>query len=295
MNKILEKKMLAEKVWYYRVQAPLIAKRRKAGQFIILRVWEGGERIPLTIADADPIEGSITLIVQDVGKTTNMLADLNVGDSILDLAGPLGKATHVEKFGTVVMVGGGIGIAPAHPIAQAMNAAGNKVISIIGARNKDLLIMEEEMRKASDEVIIMTDDGSHGRKGFVTNALKDLIDGGEKVDLVVAIGPPVMMKFVSQLTKPYGIHTVVSLNTIMIDGTGMCGGCRITYNGENRFVCVDGPEFDGHLVDFDNMMARQAAYRQYEEESRIDWEESGHKILSSGCRLNEHLKRVEKA
>lgn len=285
MNVILEKKKLAERVWYFRIHAPLIARRRKAGQFIMLRVWEGGERIPLTIADADPEEGSITLIVQEVGKSTRMMATLAEGEGIHDLAGPLGKPTHIDRFGHVVIVGGGIGIAPAHPIAQAMKAAGNRVTSILGARSGDLLIMEEHMQRASDRVLVVTDDGTKGKKGFVTNALQELIDQGESPDLVVAIGPPVMMRAVSELTRPYGIYTLVSLNTIMIDGTGMCGGCRITYGGENRFVCVDGPEFDGHKVDFDNMIARQGAYREYEQESESDWERHGHAKLSRGCRL----------
>jgi len=294
MNKILEKRELAEKVWYYKIEAPLIAKRRKAGQFIILRVWEGGERIPLTIADADPDEGTITLVVQEVGKTTALMAELEAGDNILDLAGPLGNPTHVDNFGTVVMVGGGIGTAPAHPIAQAMKAAGNKVISILGARNKSLLIMEEEMRKASDEVIIVTDDGSYGEKGFVTNALQKLIDDGVKIDMVVAIGPPIMMKFVADVTRPYEIKTLVSLNTIMIDGTGMCGGCRIVYDGQNKFVCVDGPEFDAHKVDFDNMMARQGAYSKYEKESMKEWEESEHNFGDEGCTFHDHIKKLSK-
>ena len=293
MNKILEKRKLADKVWYYRVEAPRVAKRRKAGQFVVIRVWEGGERIPLTIADADPEEGSITLIVQEVGKTTAMMARLGTGDFILDLAGPLGRPTHVEKFGTVVMVGGGIGIAPAHPIAQAMKAAGNKVVSILGARSKDLFIMEDEIRKTSDETIIVTDDGSYGEKGFVTTALQKLIDDRVPIDLVVAIGPPIMMKFVSKLTKPYGIKTIVSLNTIMIDGTGMCGGCRILYGGENKFVCVDGPEFDGHLVDFDNMMARLQAYVEYERRAMEEWEKAGRPIGAGGCRLHDAFDKTD--
>lgn len=294
MNKIIAKRKLADKVWYFRIEAPLIAKRRKAGQFIMLRVWEGGERIPLTIADADVEEGSITLVVQEVGKTTSMMAELEEGDHIVDLAGPLGNPTHIEKVGTVVMVGGGIGTAPSHPIAQSMKQAGNKIISILGARNKSLIIMEEEMRKASDEVIIVTDDGSYGEKGFVTQALQKLIDNGEKIDMVVAIGPPIMMKFVADVTRPYNIHTLVSLNTIMIDGTGMCGGCRIVYDGQNKFVCVDGPEFDAHKVDFDNMMARQGAYKKYEEDSMNMWEDSGHKIGDEGCTFHEHIQKLAK-
>ncbi len=267
MNKILEKEFLSPQVFRMKVEAPEIAKKRKAGQFIILRVSESGERIPLTIADADPDEGWIELVVQAVGATTKMLSEKNPGDSIVDLAGPLGRPTHIEKHGTVVMVGGGIGIAPAHPIAQAMKAAGNTVISILGGRSKDLVIMEDRMRAASDEVIIVTDDGSYGMKGLVTDAIQKLIDGGRKLDMVIAIGPPVMMKFVSILTKKYGIPTMVSLNTIMIDGTGMCGGCRVTVGNESKFVCVDGPEFDGHLVNFDEMIQRLGMYRDQEKES----------------------------
>lgn len=294
MNKILQKRELAKNVWYYLVEAPLIAKRRKAGQFIMLRLWEDGERIPLTIADADAEKGTITLVVQTVGKTTSMMADLEEGDYILDLAGPLGKPTHIDNFGTVVMVGGGIGIAPAHPIAQFMKAAGNEVISILGGREKNLIIMEEEMRKASDKVMIYTDDGSYGDKGLVTDALQKLIDDGVKIDLVVAIGPPIMMKFVALLTEKYSLKTLVSLNTIMIDGTGMCGGCRILYDGKNKFVCVDGPEFDAHKVDFDNMLMRQAAYKKSEDKSMEDWEKTGHKIGEDGCNFHEYIQNLRK-
>jgi ferredoxin/flavodoxin---NADP+ reductase len=267
MNKILEKEFLTPQVFRMKVEAPAIARKRKAGQFIILRPTGAGERIPLTIADGNPDAGWIELVVQAVGKTTTDLSKLNAGDSIPDLAGPLGRPTHVEKYGTVVMVGGGIGIAPAHPIAQAMKAAGNRVISILGGRTKDLVIMEEKMRAASDEVIITTDDGSYGSKGLVTDAIKKLVADGVKIDLVIAIGPPIMMKFVSLLTKEYGIPTMVSLNTIMVDGTGMCGGCRVTVGKESKFVCVDGPEFDGHLVNFDEMMQRLGMYREHEKES----------------------------
>lgn len=259
--------MLASNVLRVIVEAPEIAKQRKAGQFIMLRIDEEGERIPLTIADADAEKGTITLIAQVVGKTTGQMAALNIGDSILDIAGPLGRPTHIERFGTVVVVGGGIGIAPLHPITQAMKAAGNRTISILGARTKDLLIMEDEMRKASDEVVIVTDDGSHGKKGFVTDALQSLVQQNLKIDLAVAIGPAIMMKMVCKLTESLGIKTLVSLNTIMIDGTGMCGGCRVTIGGKPKFVCVDGPEFDGHQVDFDEMMRRLAMYRDYEKES----------------------------
>jgi ferredoxin--NADP+ reductase len=266
MNKILEKEFLSPQVFRMRVETPEIARKRKAGQFIILRTCDSGERIPLTIADADPEEGWIELVVQIVGKTTKVLSELASGDSICDLAGPLGRPTHIQRYGTVVMVGGGIGIAPAHPIAQAMRAAGNTVISILGGRMKDLVIMEEKMRAASDEVIITTDDGSYGTKGFVTNALQKLIDEQRRIDQVIAIGPPIMMKQVSLLTKKYNIPTMVSLNTIMVDGTGMCGGCRVTVGNETKFVCVDGPEFDGHLVNFDEMMMRLSMYKEQEKE-----------------------------
>jgi ferredoxin--NADP+ reductase len=267
MNKIIEKEFLSPQVFRLKVDAPEIAKKRKAGQFVILRVNDAGERIPLTIADADPVAGWIELVVQAVGKTTAALSNLAVGDSLHDLAGPLGRPTHIDTYGTVVMVGGGIGIAPSHPIAQAMKSAGNTVISILGGRTKDLIIMESKVRATSDEVIIATDDGSYGIKGLVTDAIQKLIDAGRKIDLVIAIGPPVMMKFVSLLTKKYGIRTLVSLNTIMIDGTGMCGGCRVSVDGKSKFVCVDGPEFDGHLVNFEEMMQRLSMYRDQEKES----------------------------
>jgi ferredoxin--NADP+ reductase len=223
-----------------------------------------GERIPLTIADADPQKGTITLIFQTVGKTTHLLAEKEPGEKIQHVVGPLGKATHVEKFGKVVCVGGGIGVAPMHPIAQAMKQAGNHVTVIIGARNKDLVIMEKEMRGLADELIVCTDDGSYGRKALVTEPLKELCEKETKPDMVVAIGPPVMMKFCAVTTRPFKVPTMVSLNTIMIDGTGMCGGCRVTVGGETKFVCVDGPEFDGHLVDFDNMIKRLGTYKKHE-------------------------------
>jgi len=265
MNRILEKKKLSEAVFLMRIDAPLIARERKAGQFIILQLDEDyGERIPLTIADADPDEGSITIIFQAVGKTTLKLAELNVGDEIAALVGPLGTPTHVEKFGTVVCVGGGIGVAPLHPIAQAMKEAGNKVIIIMGARNKELMILEDEMRAIADELIICTDDGSYGRKCLVTEPLKELCEQEPKPELAVAIGPPIMMKFCAETTRPYAVPTQVSLNTIMVDGTGMCGGCRVTVGDETKFVCVDGPEFDGHLVDFDNMINRLNSYKKQE-------------------------------
>ncbi len=264
---ILENEVIADKVNRYRIHAPHIAERRKAGQFIILRIDDNGERVPLTIADADPKMGSLTLVVQEVGASTARMTQLKPGMVLKDVVGPLGAPTHIEKLGTVVVIGGGIGIAPAHPIVQAMRAAGNKVISILGARTKSLIIMEDEMRKASDEVIVCTDDGSYGKKGLVTDTLKELVQSQGKPALVVAIGPVVMMKFTSKLTKELEIPTVVSLNPIMVDGTGMCGGCRVTVGGKTKFACVEGPEFDGHQVDFEELTKRQAFYREQEQES----------------------------
>lgn len=250
-----------------RIDAPLIARERRAGQFIILQLCEEfGERIPLTIANADADAGTITIIFQAVGRTTKQLAEKEVGDTIAALVGPLGTPTHIENFGTVVCVGGGIGVAPLHPIAQALKAAGNKLIIIMGARNKELLILEDEMRALADELIICTDDGSVGQKALVTEPLKACCERDPKPNLAVAIGPPVMMKFCAETTRPYEVPTQVSLNTIMVDGTGMCGGCRVTVGGETKFVCVDGPEFDGHLVDFDNMMNRLNSYKKQEKQ-----------------------------
>ncbi|MBU1098257.1 MAG: ferredoxin-NADP reductase [Ignavibacteriae bacterium HGW-Ignavibacteriae-2] len=265
MSKILHKKQLSKDVFLMRLYAPLIAEERSAGQFIILQLDDDyGERIPLTIADADMKEGSITIIFQVVGKSTQVLSKLKEGENIPTLVGPLGRPTHIENFGTVVCVGGGIGVAPLHPIAQALKNAGNKVITIIGARTKDLIILEEEMREIADEFIICTDDGSYGRKALVTEPLKEICEREIKPDMAIAIGPPIMMKFCSLTTKPYDVHTLVSLNTIMVDGTGMCGGCRVNIGNEVKFVCVDGPEFDGHLVDFDNMMSRLNSYKDIE-------------------------------
>lgn len=267
MNRILHKEQLSDTVFLMRLEAPLIARERKAGQFVILQLDNDfGERIPLTIADADTEDGSITIVFQAVGKTTIELAKLGVGDHVEALVGPLGTPTHVENFGSVVCVGGGIGVAPMHPIAQAMKAAGNHVTIIMGARSKELLILEEQMRAIADELIICTDDGSYGRKDLVTVPLTEICERDPKPDLAVAIGPPVMMKFCAEATRPYGVHTMVSLNTIMVDGTGMCGGCRVTVGGETKFVCVDGPEFDGHLVDFDNMINRLSSYKKQEGE-----------------------------
>lgn len=265
MNKIISKEHFSEKVFRLVIEAPLIAKTRKAGHFVIVRVGEKGERMPLTIAGADPAKGTITLVVQKVGLSSTRLCDLNEGDYITDVVGPLGKATHIENFGTVVCAGGGVGVAPMLPIVQALKAVGNKVITVIAGRSKELIILEKEMRESSDEVIIMTDDGSYGKKGLVTEGVEEVIRR-EKVDKCFAIGPAVMMKFVCLLTKKYGIPTDVSLNTIMVDGTGMCGACRITVGGKTKFVCVDGPEFDGHQVDFDEMLKRMGAFRNIEVE-----------------------------
>ena len=253
MNKIVSKVQYSEKVFRLEVEAPLIAKARKAGHFVMVRIGDKGERMPLTIAGADTEKGTITLVVQKVGLSSTRLCDLNVGDEVTDIVGPLGKATHIENFGTVLCAGGGVGTAPMLPIIQALKAAGNRVISVIAGRSKDLIILEDEVRAASDEVIIMTDDGSYGQKGVVTVGMEEVIKR-EKVDKCFAIGPAIMMKFCCLLTKKYDIPTDVSLNTIMVDGTGMCGACRITVDGKTRFVCVDGPEFDGHKVDFDDML-----------------------------------------
>ncbi len=263
MNKIISKTQFSEKVFKFEVEAPLIAKSRKAGHFVILRTGEKGERIPLTIADSDPDRGTITLVVQTVGYSTTKLCQLNTGDYITDVVGPLGQATHIDNYGTVVCAGGGVGVAPMLPIIKALKAAGNKVISVLAGRTRELIILEDEVRKHSDEVIIMTDDGSYGQKGVVTVGIEQVIQR-EKVDKCFAIGPAIMMKFCCLLTKKYGIPTDVSLNTIMVDGTGMCGACRITVGGKTRFVCVDGPEFDGHEVDFDEMFKRMGAFREVE-------------------------------
>lgn len=286
MNKIVRKIQFSEKVFRLDVEAPLIAKARKAGHFVIVRVGDKGERIPLTIADSDINEGTVTLVVQSVGASTAKLCSLNVGDNITDIVGPLGKATHIENFGTVVCAGGGVGIAPMLPIIKALKTAGNKVVSVLAGRTKELIILEEEVRKYSDEVIIMTDDGSYGDKGVVTVGIEKVIQR-EKVDKVFAIGPAVMMKFCCLLTKKYNVPTDVSLNTIMVDGTGMCGACRITVGGKTRFVCVDGPEFDGHQVDFDEMFKRMGAFKAEEAEalasfSQAHCPDSGHHTSSSG-------------
>lgn len=259
MNEIIEKTHFSEKVIKLVVKAPEIAKARKPGHFVIVRVGDNGERIPLTIADADTAAGTVTLVVQNVGASTALICGLEPGDCLNDIVGPLGRATDVSLRGTVVCCGGGVGVAPLLPIIKGMKQAGNRVISVLAARNKDLIILEDEVAKWSDELIIMTDDGSYGRKGLVTEGVESVLLR-EKVDEVVAIGPAVMMKFVAALTKKYDVPTICSLNTIMVDGTGMCGACRVTVGGKMRFVCVDGPEFDAHQVDFDEMMMRMKAY-----------------------------------
>lgn len=265
MNRIVKKEKLSKEVFLFEVEAPYIAKERKAGQFIVLQLGgDFNERIPLTIADADEKKGTISLMFQAVGETTHLLARLNEGDYIANILGPLGTPTKIESNKRVVVVGGGIGIAPAYPIAKAFKEAGSDVTVIMGARNKDLIIFEEQMRSVDPDAILVTDDGSAGRKGLVTEPLKELCEN-EKIDIVVAIGPPMMMKFCALTTKPFNIHTLVSLNTIMIDGTGMCGGCRVTVDNKMKFVCVDGPEFDGHLVDWDNMLLRYGTYKQKEQ------------------------------
>ncbi|MCB9464035.1 MAG: sulfide/dihydroorotate dehydrogenase-like FAD/NAD-binding protein [Candidatus Eisenbacteria bacterium] len=264
MFPILEARSLAPDVVYFRIEAPRIARKRRAGQFVILRVKDGGERIPLTIADSDPDEGWIALIVQGVGKTTKMLNALTAGDTIADVAGPLGEPSHIENFGTAVSIGGGVGAAIAYPTAVALKDAGNEVISILGGRTRELVILENEMREICDEVLTTTDDGSYGIHGRVTDPLAEMIRSGRKIDFVLAIGPIPMMKAVAETTRPHGIRTVVSLNPIMVDGTGMCGGCRVTIGDETKFACVDGPEFDAHLVDFDTLSARNRAYLDFE-------------------------------
>ena len=267
MYKIVSAQFLAENIKKIEIEAPRIAKKRKAGQFVMIRVGQRGERIPLTIAGSDPEKGSITLIVQGMGKSTKELNLKEAGDTINDIVGPLGSPSHIENFGTAVSIGGGVGTAIAYPTAVALKEAGNYVITINGARSKDLVILEEEMSAVSDEAYITTDDGSYGFHGFVTQKLQQLIDAGKKIDYVLAIGPIPMMKAVAEVTRPYNIQTVVSLNPIMVDGTGMCGGCRVTVNNEIKFACVDGPEFDAHLVDFKNLTDRNKLYLHEEKQS----------------------------
>lgn len=267
MFKIIHAQFLAPGIKRFVIEAPRIARKQKPGQFVILRIYEEGERIPVTIENSDPRKGTVNVVVQSAGKTTHLLNTLEAGDSILDVVGPLGKPSEIRNYGTVVVVGGGVGTAMAYPTAAALKQAGNRVISIVGARNKELVILEKEMRGVSDALLITTDDGSYADKGFVTDKLRQLIENGTRIDLVVAVGPIVMMKAVSELTRRESIPTVVSLNPIMIDGTGMCGGCRVLIDGKSEFACVDGPEFDGHKVNFEVLVQRNAMYRDAERQS----------------------------
>ncbi|MCD6081991.1 sulfide/dihydroorotate dehydrogenase-like FAD/NAD-binding protein [candidate division WOR-3 bacterium] len=264
VNQIIRKEELAPNIKLFEIDQPLIARKVQPGQFVVVRHNEKGERIPLTVADYDRDRGTITIIFQEVGKSTYEMGELNVGDTLLDVVGPLGQPSEIANYGTVVCIGGGVGIAPVYPITRALKAAGNHTIAIIGARTKELLFWEERFREIVHELYITTDDGSYGRKGFVSDELQRLIDDGYKIDRVWAIGPAIMMKVVCDVTRPHQIKTIVSLNPIMVDGTGMCGACRVEVGGETKFTCVDGPEFDGHLVDFDLLMKRQSIYKEQE-------------------------------
>ncbi|MFC2012778.1 sulfide/dihydroorotate dehydrogenase-like FAD/NAD-binding protein [Chloroflexota bacterium] len=271
MYRIVSKQDLVPNIHLFKVAAPEVAGKARAGQFIVIRVDEVGERIPVTIADWDAKEGTVTIVFMEVGTTTRKLATLKESDSIANFTGPLGLPTHIDKFGTVVCVAGGFAVATIMPIARAMKEAGNKVISILGARSKDLLFWEDELRRVSDRVIVTTDDGSYGRKGLVTEPLKELLEGKD-VDRVIAIGPSIMMKFSARTTEPFGVKTIVSLNPIMVDGTGMCGCCRVSVGGETKFACVDGPDFDGHQVDWDLLLTRQRIYLGEEKRSLEQWQ-----------------------
>ncbi len=289
MFEILEARFIAPDVKLFRILAPRIARKRQAGQFVILRVHERGERIPITIAASDADRGDITIVVQGIGKTTRLLNCLGQGDAILDVVGPLGKPSEVERFGTACVIGGGVGAAIAYPTAVALKKAGNRVLSILGGRTRALVVLEDELRAASDALYVTTDDGSYGEKGLVTDKLKALIGDGEAVDYVLAIGPIPMMRAVAETTRPRGIRTVVSLNSVMVDGTGMCGGCRVTVDGRSQFACVDGPEFDAHRVDFRNLANRNAMYREMESRALADFlnHEAEHLALlrQHDCRL----------
>ncbi|MDR2027669.1 MAG: sulfide/dihydroorotate dehydrogenase-like FAD/NAD-binding protein [Prevotellaceae bacterium] len=278
MNRIISKEYFSANVVKFDVEAPLIAKACRAGHFVIVKIGAKGERVPLTIAGSDAEKGTITLVVQKIGVSSTKICALNEGDSITDLVGPLGKATHIENFGTAVCACGGVGVAPMLPIVKALHEAGNRVVTVLAARTAELVIMEKQMKNFSDELIVMTDDGSYGNKGLVTNGVETVIQR-EKVDRCITVGPAVMMKFVSLLTKKYNIPTIASLNTIMVDGTGMCGACRVTVDGKTRFVCVDGPEFDAHLVDFEEMMMRLGGYRDIEQSEMYKVE---HKCKAAG-------------
>jgi len=272
MFRITHRETLATKIHLFKIEAPAIARKALAGQFVVVRIDERGERIPLTLADWDGKEGSVTVVFMEVGATTFRLALLKAGDSIADFVGPLGVPSHIDKFGTVVCVAGGVGAAPTAPIAKALKEQGNKIISILGARSKDLLFWEDKLRSVSHRLIVTTDDGTYGRKGVVTEPLKELLEGGEKIDRVIAIGPSIMMKFCALTTQPFGVKTIVSLNPIMVDGTGMCGCCRVSVGGVTKFSCVDGPEFDGHQVDWDLLSARLRIYLDEEKRSFEQWQ-----------------------
>ena len=272
MFRIIYRETLAAKIHLFKIEAPAVAKKAQPGQFVVVRVDERGERIPLTIADWDEKEGSVSMVFMEVGATTFRLAQLKAGESIADFVGPLGVPSDIEKFGTVVCVAGGVGVAVITPIAKALKEKGNNIISILGARSKDLLFWEDKLRNASHQLIVTTDDGTYGRKGVVTEPLKELLEGGEKVDRVIAIGPTVMMKFCAKTTQPFGVKTIVSLNPIMVDGTGMCGCCRVSVGGATKFACVDGPDFDGHQVDWDLLAARQRIYLDEEKRSFEQWQ-----------------------
>jgi ferredoxin/flavodoxin---NADP+ reductase len=280
MFKILHAEFIAPGIKRFVIQAPRIARKQKPGQFVILRIYEEGERIPITIEKSDPERGTINIVVQSIGKTTHLLNSLETGGRIRDIVGPLGKPSEIEKFGTVVVMGGGVGTAMAYPTAAAFKRAGNRVISIIGARSKDLVILEREMREVSDELLVTTDDGTYADKGFVTDKLRQLIDGGTHINLVLAIGPIPMMRAVAEVTRKENIRTIVSLNPIMIDGTGMCGGCRVLIDGKSQFACVDGPEFDASRIDFAVLVQRNAMYRAAEQKSMEDFERERESLLA---------------
>jgi ferredoxin--NADP+ reductase len=281
--KIIHAAFLAPGIKRFVIEAPRIARKQKPGQFVILRIYEEGERIPVTIENSDPERGTINIVVQAAGKTTRLLNSLETGNSILDVVGPLGKPSEIANYGTVVVVGGGVGTAMAYPTALALKKAGNRVLSIVGARNKELVILEPEMRAVSDSLMITTDDGSYADKGFVTDKLRQLIENGTRIDLVIAVGPIVMMRAVAELTRKENIHTVVSLNPIMIDGTGMCGGCRVMIDGKSEFACVDGPEFDAHKVDFAVLVQRNGMYRDAEQRSLAEFESAKSREPEVAC------------
>ncbi len=285
MFKIVHAQFIAPGIKRFVIEAPRIAKKYQPGQFIILRVNEQGERIPLTIEKTDPVKGTINIVAQSIGKTTHMLNTLQTGDSILDVVGPLGKPSDIETFGTVVIMGGGVGTAMAYPTAAALKRAGNKVISIVGARNKELVILENEMREVSDVLMLTTDDGTYADKGFVTDKLRQLIENGTRIDLVLAVGPIPMMRAVAEMTRKENIRTIVSLNSIMIDGTGMCGGCRVIIDGKSEFACVDGPEFDAHRVNFDILVQRNSMYRDSEQVAFSEWKKEQETKSEEACAL----------